>query len=62
MNKRQPGVKGPNQKELLDYRNELKNIIEKSFNPSGSGLKILTPQEMLAQIKQEITLESLKMK
>ena len=50
MNKKQPGTRGPNQKELLDYGNELKKIIEKSFNPSGSGLKILTPQQMLARL------------
>ena len=56
--KKQPGARGPNQKTLLDYENELKKVIEKSFNPSGSGLKILTPQQMhahlpilLAQIK-----------
>ena len=58
MNKRQLIARGPNQKELLNYGNELKKVIEKSFNPSGSGLKILTPQQMftrlpilLAQIK-----------
>ena len=34
VNKKQPGARGPNQKELLDYGNELKKIIEKSFNPS----------------------------
>ena len=39
--KKQPGARGPNQKTLLDYENELKKVIEKSFNPSGSGLKIL---------------------
>ena len=50
MNKKRPGTRGPNQKELLDYGNELKKIIEKSFNPSGSGLKILTPQQMLARL------------
>ena len=51
---------GPNQKELLNYGNELKKVIKKSFNPSGSGLKILTPQQifthlpiLLAQIKAE---------
>ena len=56
--KKQPRARGPNQKKLLDYGNELKKVIEKSFNPSGSGLKILTPQQMftrlpilLAQIK-----------
>ena len=58
MNKKAPGARGPNQKKLLDYGNELKKIIGKSFNPSGSGLKMLTPQQMftrlpilLAQIK-----------
>ena len=50
MKKKQPGARGPNQKKLLDYGNELKNVIEKSFNPSGSGLKILTPQQMLARL------------
>ena len=50
MNKKQPGGRGPNQNELLDYRNELNKIIEKSFNPSGSGLKILMPQQMLARL------------
>ena len=58
MNKKKLGAKGPNQKKLLNYGNELKKVIKKSFNPSGSGLKILTPQQMftrlpilLAQIK-----------
>ena len=58
MNKKASGARGPNQKKLLDYGNELKKIIGKSCNPSGSGLKILTPQQMftrlpilLAQIK-----------
>ena len=58
MNKKQPGSRGPNQKELLNYGNELKEIAGKSFNPLGSGLKILTPQQiftrlpiLLAQIK-----------
>ena len=67
MNKKQPGAKGPNQKELLNYRNEFKKIIEKSFNPSGSGLKILTPQQMfthlpilLAQIKAGNNSQELK--
>ena len=50
MNKKQPGIRGPNQKELLDYRNELKEIVGKSFNPSGSGLKILTPQQMFTRL------------
>ena len=55
MNEKQPGSRGPNQKELLNYRNEFKEIVDKSFNLSGSGLKILTSQQML-------TLESLKTK
>ena len=46
MNKKQPGARGPNQKELLNYGNKLKEIIGKYFNPSKSGLKILTPQQM----------------
>ena len=50
MNKKQPGNRGPNQKELLNYGNELKEIVGKSFNPSGSGLKILTPQQILARL------------
>ena len=50
MNKKQPGAKGPNQKDLLNYRNELKEIIKKSFHPSGSGLKILIPQQMFTQL------------
>ena len=48
--KKQPGARGPNQKKLLDYGNELKKVIGKSFNPSGSGLKILTPQQMLVRL------------
>ena len=58
MNKKQPGSRGPNQNKLLNYGNEFKGIVGKSFNPSGSGLKILTTQQMftrlpilLAQIK-----------
>ena len=58
VNKKQPGSSSPNQKELLNYGNELKEIAGKSFNPSGSGLKILTKQQiftclpiLLAQIK-----------
>ena len=58
MNKNKLGATGPNQKELLNYGKKLKEIIEKSFNPSVSGLKMLTPQQMftrlpilLAQIK-----------
>ena len=45
-----PGARGPNQKKLLNYGNELKKIIEKSFNPSGSGLKILTNKQMLNRL------------
>ena len=48
--KKQPDTRGPNQKKLLDYENELKKVSEKSFNPSGSRLKILTPQQMLARL------------
>ena len=48
--KKQQGARGSNQKKVLDYGNELKKVIEKSFNPSGSGLKILTPQQMLAHL------------
>ena len=48
--KKQPGARGPKQKRLLGYGNELKKVTEKSFNPSGSGLKILTPQQMLARL------------
>ena len=48
-NKKAPGARGSNQKKLLDYGNELKKIIGKSFNPSGSGLKILTPQQMFTR-------------
>ena len=50
MNKKPPGARGPNQKKLLDYGNELKKTIGKSFNPSGSGLKILIPQQMFTQL------------
>ena len=49
MNKNQPDAKGPDQRDLLNYRNELKRIV-KRFNPSGSGLKILTPQQMFTQL------------
>ena len=66
MNKKQPGTKGPNQKHLLNYGNELKKIVER-LNPSGSGLKILTPQQMftrllilLAQIKAGNNSQKLK--
>ena len=46
INKKAPGARGPNQKKLLNYGNELKKIIEKLFNPSGSGLKVLNKQQM----------------
>ena len=48
--KKQPGTRGPNQKKLLNYGNEFKKVIGKSFNPSGSGLKILILQQMLARL------------
>ena len=67
MNKKAPGARCPNQKKLLDYGNEFKKIIRKSFNLSGSGLKILTPQQMftrlpilLAQIKAGINSREFK--
>ena len=50
MNTKQPGSRGPNKKELLNYGNELKEIVGKSFNPVGSGLKILTPKQMFTQL------------
>ena len=50
MNKKQLGTRGPNQKKLLDYGKKLKEIIGKSFNPSGSGLKILMPQQMFTRL------------
>ena len=50
INKKAAGARGPNQKKLLNYGNELKKIIEKSFNPSGSGLKILNNQQMLRRL------------
>ena len=50
MNKTAPGDRSPNQKKLLDHGNELKKIIGKSFNSSGSGLKILTPQQMFTPL------------
>ena len=60
INKKASGARGPNQKTLLNYGNELKKNIENSFNPSGSGLKILTNKQMfnrlpilLAQIEAE---------
>ena len=67
INKKQPSARGPNQKMLLNYGNELKKVIGKSFNPSGSGLKILTTQQMftrlpilLAQIKARNNFQELK--
>ena len=50
MNKKKLGAKGSNKKTLLNYGNELKKVIEKSFNPSGAGLKILTPQQMFTRL------------
>ena len=50
INKKVPGARGPNQKKLLNYGNELKKIIEKSFNPSGSGFKILNTQQMFNRL------------
>ena len=50
INKKALGASGPNQKKFLDYGNELKEIIGKSSNPSGSGLKILTPQQMFTRL------------
>ena len=51
LNKKKPGSRGPNQKELLNHGNELKEIVGKSFNPVGSRLKILTPQQMLTRLQ-----------
>ena len=50
MNKKTLGAEGPNQKTLLNYGNELKKVIKKSFNPSGTGLKILIPQQMFTRL------------
>ena len=50
LKKKQSGARGPKQKKLLDYGNDLKKVIEKSFNPPESELKILTPQQMLARL------------
>ena len=50
MNKKQPGSRAHNQKELLNYGNELKEIVGKSFSPVGSGLKILTTQQMFTRL------------
>ena len=46
---------GPEQNFLLEYGKELRKIIEKipsgsSRSKSGKGLKILTPQQMLARL------------
>ena len=67
INKKKPGARGPNQKELLNYGNEFKKIIEKSFNPSGLGSKILKNQQilnrlpiLLAQIQSGNNSKSLK--
>ena len=35
---------------MLNYRNDLEKIVEKKLNPSGSGLKILEPQQMFARL------------
>ena len=66
MNKKQLGAKSPNQKNLLNYGNKFKKVVER-LNPSGSGLKILTPQQMftrlpilLAQVKAGNNSEKLK--
>ena len=53
INKKALDARGPNQKKLLDYGNELKKIIGKSCN--SSGLPIL-----LAQIKAENNSQKLK--
>ena len=50
INKKAPGARGPNQKKLLNYGNELKKFIEKSFNLSGSGLKILNNKQILNRL------------
>ena len=50
INKKASGARGPNQKKLLNYGNELNKIIKKSFNPSGSRLKILNNQQMLNRL------------
>ena len=64
--KKQPDARGI-KKKLLNYGNELKEIIEKSFSTSGSGLKILNTQQMfnrlpilLAQIQAGNNFKSLK--
>ena len=51
--KKSKGAVGPNQKKLLKYGNKLKKIVDEiNFKPksSGSGLKILTPQQMLTRL------------
>ena len=65
--KKQPDARGIKQKKLLNYGNELKEIIEKSFSTSGSGLKILNTQQtfnrlpiLLAQIQAGNNPKSLK--
>ena len=50
MSKKNPGSRGPNQKKLLNYGNEFKKVVEKTFNTSGSALKILTKQQMLSRL------------
>ena len=50
IDKKAPGARGSNQKKLLNYGNESKKIIEKSFNPSGSGSKILNNQQILNRL------------
>ena len=66
MEKKRSGAMDSNQKELLNYANELTKIVNK-FNPSGSGLKIITPQQiftrlpiLLAQIKARNNSQELK--
>ena len=56
--KNEPDARSPNQKELLNYGNKLKEIIEKSFNLSGSGLKILISQQMFTRLP--VLLEQIK--
>ena len=50
MNKKKLGAKDPNQEDLLNHGNEFKKVIETSFNPSGTGLKMLTPQQMFTRL------------
>ena len=49
-NKKAPSARGPNQKNLLNHENELKKIVEKSFNLLGSRLKILNKKQMLNRL------------